>query len=305
MARFPLGQPVRIPWNTFQPDGVTLVNATANSLTLKFANADGTTTATAGSPYSAPVNDSTGAYHQDVPAADLATLGHYQWVNTATGTGAGIAFGDFDVFDPYEQAVLPMSDAYAALNINTVAAQQASAAEIGSFVATIQSCIERMTAGPLINRTVVERCEMTTSQSVIVVRQRPLVSVTSIVSVASGTTVDISGGLDIDVNAGTVRRQLPGWPFILPVFAWLPIVKVTYVAGWGVTVPAAFNKAASIILQNLWTTQHGPSQRPSMGPMGAGEMVTMPGFGFAIPNQAAELLNGSQAGVPFIAEAYF
>ncbi len=31
----------------------------------------------------------------------------------------------------------------------------------------------------------------------------------------------------------------------------------------------------------------------------------MPGFGFAIPNRAAELLNGgAQNGVPFISEAY-
>jgi hypothetical protein len=33
-------------------------------------------------------------------------------------------------------------------------------------------------------------------------------------------------------------------------------------------------------------------------------MVTMPGFGFAIPNQAAELLDGSQGGIPFIQQAY-
>jgi hypothetical protein len=33
-------------------------------------------------------------------------------------------------------------------------------------------------------------------------------------------------------------------------------------------------------------------------------MVTPPGFGFAIPNMAAELLAGSQGGVPFIQEAF-
>ena len=38
--------------------------------------------------------------------------------------------------------------------------------------------------------------------------------------------------------------------------------------------------------------------------MGGEEMATLPGFGFAIPNQAAELLNGSQGGIPFLAEAY-
>ena len=79
---------------------------------------------------------------------------------------------------------------------------------------------------------------------------------------------------------------------------------MTYVAGWGASVPAAFGTAARIILQNLWETQHGPSSRPSIAGGGPGDMVTMPGFGFAIPNQAAELLDGSQNGVPFLSQAY-
>jgi hypothetical protein len=32
--------------------------------------------------------------------------------------------------------------------------------------------------------------------------------------------------------------------------------------------------------------------------------MAVPGFGFAIPSRAAELLNGSQNGVPFMTEAY-
>ena len=157
-----------------------------------------------------------------------------------------------------------------------------------------------MTGGPLACRTVIERAELTADFTVLQVRQRPLVSVTSIVSVASGTPLDISAGLDLDTNAGTIRRQL-GYPFYGPYFIWLPAMTVTYVAGWGASVPAAFNTAARIILQNLWMTQHGPSARPGMG---ADDMVTIPGFGFAIPNQAAELLNGSQNGIPFMQEAY-
>jgi len=33
-------------------------------------------------------------------------------------------------------------------------------------------------------------------------------------------------------------------------------------------------------------------------------MVTPPGFGFAIPNMAAELLDGAQGGIPFANEAF-
>ena len=203
------------------------------------------------------------------------------------------------MFDPFEVAVLPLSDAKDALNIPQT--NTASDSEIQGFVATIQSCLERMTGGPLVNRAFTERTEMQSGQTVIPVRQRPLVSVTSITS-ASGGAIDISAGLDLDVNAGLIRRKL-NLPFYGPFFAWLPQVTVAGVAGWGTSVPAAFNSAARIIIQNLWDTQHGPSARPSIGG-GPPEMTIMPGFGFAIPNQAAELLNGSQGGIPFMSEAF-
>jgi hypothetical protein len=299
LSRFPLGAPIRQSTTVRQlnVDGTTtLVNPATLTLLVKLAQADGTqlTTGT----YSSPTSDGVGPYHQDIPVTDLAAIGHYQYTWTSTGPGAGVSFGEFDVFDPFELAVLPLQDAKDALNIP--AATTTSDTEIAGYVATIGTCLQRYTGGPLTNQTVTERAEMVSGQTVILVRQRPLVSVTSITA-ASGGAIDISAGLDIDVNAGTVRRKL-GYPFYGPFFMWLPQVNITYVAGWGSSVPAAFNTAARIILQNLWETQHGPSARPSMG--ASTDMVTIPGFGFAIPNQAAELLNGSQNGVPFLVEAY-
>ena len=297
MARYPAGQPVRLSTTVRDVTGALADPATL-TLVVKVAQADGTqlTTGT----YAAPAKDSTGTYHQDVPVTDLAATGHYQYAWTATGAGAGVSFGDFDVFDPFEVAVLPLQDAFDALNIRTAAAQQESASEIQQYVATITSCLEAMTGGPLVNRVITERAEMVAGQTAILVRARPLVSVTQILG-ANGGAIDISGGLDIDVNAGIIRRKL-GLPFFGPFFSWLPQCTVIAVAGWGVAVPAAFNTASRIILQNLWETQHGPSGRPSMS--GGEDMVTLPGFGFAIPNQAAELLDGAQDGISFMAEAY-
>jgi hypothetical protein len=298
VARYPLNQPIRLSTTVRDVTGA-LVNATTLTLLVKIAVVDGTTLTTG--TYATPANDSTGNYHQDIPVTDMATAGHYQFTWTATGTGAGVSFGEFDVFDPFEPSVLPLADGKDALNIPQ--AVTTSDSEIAGYVATIQTCLERATGGPLVNRTITaERAVLDSAYTVLEVRQRPLVSVTSIVSVASGIALDISAGLDLDVNAGTIRRKL-GYPFYGPYFAWLPAMAVTYVAGWGTQVPAAFGTAARIILQNLWETQHGPSARPSMAGMGA-EMVTMPGFGFAIPNQAAELLNGSLNGMPFLLEAY-
>lgn len=294
MSRYPLNQPLRLSTTVKDVTG-TLVNATTLTLLVKAVQADGTFSTTG--TYSSPVNDSTGTYHQDIPAADLASTGHYQYTWTATGTGAGVSFGDFDVFDPFETAVLPLQDAKDQLNI--AQSNTANDTEIASFIATIESGLERATGGPIVNRTITERAEMMSYQTVILVRQRPLVSVTSIAS-ASGGNIDISGGLDLDVNAGTIRRKL-GLPFFGPFFQWLPQCNVTYVAGWGTSVPAAFNSFARIVLAHLWSSQRGPAALP-MG--GADLMTTVPGFGFAIPNMAAELLNGSMNGVPFLSEAF-
>jgi len=299
VARYPLGQPIRQSATVRQlnVDGTTtLVNPTTLTMLVKLAQADGTQ-ATTGT-YASPTNDSTGAFHQDIPVVDLASTGHYQGTWTATGPGAGVSYFEFDVFDPFEQSVLPLQDAKDALNIPQ--AVTTSDTEIAAYVATIESCLEGYTGGPLVNKTITaERTEMMSGQTVIPVRQRPLVSVTSITS-ASGGAIDISAGLDLDPNAGLIRRKL-GLPFYGPFAAWLPQVSVTYVAGWGVSVPAAFGTAGRIILQHLWETQHGPSSRPSIG---GEELVTVPGFSFAIPPQAAELLDGSFNGIPFMSEVY-
>jgi hypothetical protein len=295
VARYPNGQPVRLSFTVRDVTGA-LVNPGAAALVVKIAAADGTSTTTG--TYSSLTNDGVGLLHQDVPVTDLAANGHYQYALTTTGTGAGVSFGDFDVFDPFETAVLPLQDAKDQLN--TAQSIITSDAELQSYIATIETSLEGFTGGPLVNRTITaERQEMTSNQTVISVRQRPLVSVTSITS-ASGGAIDISGGLDLDANAGTIRRKL-GLPFYGPFFQWLPQVNVTYVAGWGTTVPAAFNLFARIVLQNLWDTQHGPSARPSMGGQ---DLVTIPGFAFAIPNRAAELLNGTLNGMPLRLEAY-
>lgn len=287
-VRYPTGQPVRVSTTVRDLSGAL---ATPGTLTLTVQKPDATT-----QDYSSPALDSTGNYHQDVPAADLSQLGHYQYKWVATGAGAGVSVGSLDVYDPFEVRVISLQDAKDMLNIP--ASTTKDDAEIDSWIAAIESGLEKRTGGPVISRTVTERSEMQGYQTVIPVRQRPLVSVTSITS-ASGVAIDISGGLDLDKNAGLIRRAL-GLPFYGPFFQWLPMVTVTYVAGWGTSVAPAFAAFARIVVKNLWD-----AQRPSVGmPMGGEQMVTIPGFGFAVPNRAAELLDGSQDGVPFVLEAY-
>ena len=291
MARYPQGQPVRVSTTVRDVTGA-LVDAGTLTALVKLAQADGTM-ATTGT-YATPAHDGTGLYHQDIPTADLATIGHYQGTWTATGTGAGVSFFDFDVFDPFEQAVISLQDAKDMLNIPQ--ATTTSDAEIQAFLATIETSLEGLTGGPIINRTITgERCVFLGWYEALQVKQRPLVSVTSITSVRSGTALDVSS---LDINpAGRMIRKKDCTPFSSD----STVVLVTYVAGWGTAVPAAVNMAARVILDHLWETQHGPTARPSMG---APELVTPPGFGFAIPNYAAELLQGSLNGQPFADQVF-
>jgi hypothetical protein len=288
MARYPNGQPVRISGTVRDLTG-TLTNAGAITLTVSKPDA---TTQT----YSSPTNDGTGLYHQDIPASDLTQNGHYQYAWTSTGVGAGVAVGDFDVFDPFEVAILPLQDAKDMLNIPQATTTWDS--ELLGWIASIQSSLERFTGGPVINTSITERVEAVQGLTKMLLRQRPVVSVTSITSESSGGSLSLAD-IKIDTNAGTLQRAL-GLPFYGPFFMWQPWFLVTYVAGWGTSVPAAFNLFGRIVIQHLWETQRGPAALP----MVSEETVNVPGFGYAIPNRAAELLNGSQGGVPFTCEAY-
>jgi hypothetical protein len=292
VARYPLGQPVYCP-TTVRDRAGALVDAGTLTLVVKLAHADGTQ-ATTGT-YSTPTHDSTGIYHQDIPAADLATIGHYQYTWTATGTGAGVSFGDFDVFDPYEQAVISLQDAKDMLGIPQ--ASTTSDAELQSFLATIETSLEGLTGGPIVNRTITsERCQFDGWYEQLQVNQRPLVSVTTITSVLSGAVLDISAGLDINPAGRTIRKK-DGTPFTSDSVT----VLVTYVAGWGTSVPPAINTAARFILRYMWDSQRGASGPPMLG---GTELVTMGGFPYAIPYGAAQLLNGTLNGIPFADQVF-
>lgn len=208
-----------------------------------------------------------------------------------------MSYGEFDVFDPFELRVISLQGAKDMLDIP--ATDTTSDAKLDRLIAAIESGLERFTGGPPVNRPFVERCELDGTLRVLLVRQRPLVSITSIVAVASGQPIDISGGLDVDPVAGMVRTAL-GWPFVGRFWANSPVMTVTGTAGWGTSVPAAFAEFAAIVIDHLWQPRRGPVAMP----MGGVDTVTPPWLGFAIPNRALELLNGSQDGLPYAMEAY-
>lgn len=292
MARYPLNQPIRLSTTTKQIniDGTySLANATA--ITLTIAKPDGTQQT-----YSSPTNDGTGLYHQDIPAADLQQLGHYQYAWTSTGIAAGVVPGDFDVYDPYEVAILPLQDAKDHLNIPQATTTWDS--KILNWLASIQSSLERRTGGPIITRSITERVEAVSGMTRLCLRQRPVVAVTAITSESSGGSLSLAD-IKVDANSGVIQRSL-GMPLYGPYFAWQPWFLVTYTAGWGTSVPGAFSDFARIVVAHLWETRRGAVALP----MTSEEAVIVPGFAFAIPAAAADILNGSVNGLPLVSEAY-
>jgi hypothetical protein len=282
VSRYPTGQPIRLSTMVKDLTGA-LVNP--STLTLTIQKSDGTSTAA--SPYTVTTTTGQGLFYQDVATADITTVDHYQYKWVATGTGAGVSYGAFDVFDPFTVTVLPLQDAKDMLNIPQ--SNTSYDAEIQVWVDTIHASLEKLTGGPIINRSITEFVKVGHGYRSLTLRLRPVVSITSITDNATGTALPVTD-LDIDTNSGIVRRKLQ-----LPFWARGPFYTVVYTAGWGVPTPPAFNGAARIILDHLWKTQHGPSMRPTL----AGEDLTVDfGLGFSVPNRAIELV------APYIYEAY-
>src|SRR6266702_1121750 len=281
MSRYGLGQPVRLSTTVTDLSG-TLVNAGTLSLTVRKPDATQQT-------YNTPTNDSTGLYHQDVPTADLTQLGHYQYVWTSTGTGAGVSGpAGLAVFDPFEVSILSLQDAKDMLNIAQT--DTTDDAEIQRKIASIESGLEKFTGGPIITRTISnERLEVGSGYRTFALRYRPVVSVTSIVDVASGVAMSLAD-LDPDYVTGILRRKLN-----LPFWSRGPFYLITYTAGWGTAVPPAIQEAAAVILQQVWETQRGGALTVATG---GEETVTIPGFGYPVPVLAASLL------APFALEVY-
>lgn len=286
MARYPNGQPVTIgppsePLQVRDRNG-NLIDAGSTQIVLQLP--DGTQTI-----YNSVVRDSLGTYHLDLPASpDLAQIGHYQWKFVTTGVGAGVINGAFDVFDPFEVALLSLDDAKDILNIDRSTTTYDS--KLRAWIGAIEASLELVTGGPIVTRTITnEMVRVTGDYRFLTLRYRPVQTVTAITNVYSGAAVSMADVL-VDPVTGIVSRKL-GLPFLT---LFTPAFYVTYTAGWGTSVPAAFNAAAEIIIQHLWSTRRGPGQSP----IPRMDETLLPGMAFAFPNQAMELLR------PYAQEAY-
>lgn len=248
----------------------TLTNA--GTVTLTITLPDGTTM----SPAVTNPPAQTGQYRYDYATVQAGRHG-VRWVFTTPNN----AYTDqFDVREAAPPLILSLADAKTHLNISSTTHDE----ELRGWLEAVTGVIEQF-VGPVVRRTVVEDHDYLPvyGARMLVLRSTPVIALTSALAVLDGGTDYAVADLDVDGRTGIVRR-LDGGALSGP-------LRVTYVAGRPV-IPANITSAAKIILAHLWRTQYGGSR--ALPAVGGGDdyAVTepIPGFGYAIPNRALQLL---------------
>lgn len=198
-----------------------------------------------------------------------------RWVFTFAG-GATDAYTDaIDVLPAAPGGLFSLADAKAHLDITTTTHDD----ELRTWIGATTRVVERL-AGPCVRQTVTQRV---VDGPTWWLSKRPVLSISSVTAIRTGGTAVTVASLDLDAETGRVERDDGAWHTGGP---W----TVTYVAGRAV-VPENVLGAARVILKHLWETQRGGVAGGfQMGP----DDVMVPGFAWAVPKRAIELLEPDQ-----------
>jgi hypothetical protein len=232
---------------------------------------DGTTVSPA-----VPTPTTTGQVRVDYVTAQA---GRHVW--RLVTSGPTTAYADvFDVQPAIPVGIVSLADARAQLNMGP--SETADDDELRGFVGAATGAVERALGRVVVRRTVVERQQVGRAREVLL-RQVPVLSLTSVVA-ADGSTTWNTANLRVDGETGlltvTSGESLAG------------DVDFTYQAGEAV-IPDDYRLAGLIIVQHLWETQRG-----TMGvQLGGDSEPYVAGRGFAIPRRALELLDPQLPGV--------
>jgi hypothetical protein len=263
---FDLGDPVPLSVTVTDADGVA---ADATEVTLTITLPDGTNTVIG------PIaSTSPGVYDYDYVAVQ-AGVHRARWV--ATGANAS-AFSDVFVVDPAEGApFISLADAKEHLKKSRELSEDDES--LRWFIgAACQMITDRM--GHVSPVTVV--ADRTPRRGVIVLPERPVISVTSVVALPGGDTVAAA-----DPLAGTDGWTLESAEGVMSV-PGSGRVRVTYRAGRS-PLPQNFRLAALDLVKHLWQgSQHNQAGgRPALGDSDAIAAGVRP---YALPYRVSELL---------------
>lgn len=254
-------------------DGITPVDPDTLLFTLA---KDGTITDTYGGPapgYGGIGHPGLGLFYADVPAADVAELGHYQWYAATTNPTGVFAWQEFDVIDPLAPALLTLTAAQQALG-KTARGVQVDLEELQLHADVATEQIERMCRGDaVVPRTVVETVTVERGRLRLRYGPDPVLSAATL----GGTPVEFATQWAAD---GQVIAARAGYT-LLPDAAYV----LTYRAGLS-PIPASLHLAARVLLKHLWKVER--EQAP--GAAGEGLDLVQTPYGFAIPNRVAELV---------------
>jgi hypothetical protein len=258
MPRYAQAQPVRVSTEVRDTSGA-LVDPT--SILLRVKKPDGTFLAD----YTSPTKDSTGKYHQDLSALDVATLGHYQYAWITTGTAAGVSpAAAFEVVDPFTPTHITFDDVVARV-LNPSGAATISTDTRSELQAMMASAVseQEQSVGAVAPRTVVET--VYAHHGHLALSTRPVLSVVS--ATLSGSPVDITNWRVPSAMAGLVHPYAWGYGYGnyggYGYFRSTPYV-VTYTAGRN-PVPQDLVEAALLRVQASYETQRSPAGLPVAG----------------------------------------
>jgi hypothetical protein len=266
---FDLGDTVRLEAECHDADGI-LADASAAVLTITLP--DGTTA----TPTVANPPGQTGKYTADY-VTQQAGRHTARWVFTSP------ADAYTDVFDVREAAP-PMlfSLAAAKKKLDIPSTSTGDDEELREFIEATTACVEHF-VGAVVPRTV--RQVLSGNRETLRLHTCPVIAVTAVTPLQSWQqAVDVSV-LDADPDTGIVRRTDN---LCFPVGDY----RITYTAGRTAVQPNV-SLAGKLILQHLWRTNFGAARGPSSSD---DFLVTepIPGFGYAIPNRAMQLLQGDR-----------
>lgn len=194
--------------------------------------------------------------------------------------------------------ILTLDEAKAAINIPTVTATFDT--ELASYITAVSRRLDEL-AGAIVIRTITGEVH-SGGRPFITLNFRPVVSVTSISEyqyttpttlTAETNAVKPATGYTVDLQWGDIYRRASGADSLFP--AGMDNLVVTYVAGRAATTAAVdpkYKQAAAIFLSHMWRLEQGAGTQT----FGSFEGGLPPGFGFAVPNRALELLANDLAG---------
>jgi hypothetical protein len=270
---FDLGDTVHLAADCTTSTGA-LSNATTVALTITLP--DGTTT----TPTVTNPPAQTGKYTYDYTTVQ-AGRHTVRWLFTTPGC----AYTDaLDVREAAPPLLFSLADAKAKLKIPATSTGDDD--ELRTYIEATTAAVEFFT-GPIARRTVTEI--VNGGSDSMLLTKPPVLSVTSITGIYQWQPTIPVSVLDVDADSGVMRRN--DW-----IMFYRGPYRVVYVAGRAV-VPANASLAGKLILQHLWRTEYGAAR--GLTGIGGGEDFSVteqiPGFGYAIPNRALQLLQGDRS----------